>query len=188
LKAVGNDVKSMKSGELGARSKRKGVIMLIESSRHIRVVVAAVERQDRYLITKRRAGGTLPGVWQFPSGKVQGGETDETALKRELRERVGVDVEVGRMRAHRTHHYAGYDVDLVLYEASISLAQELRSVHVADFRWVTAQELEQYPFPPADQLTTDLLLGIGQQQRDGDLAIGDTPVAEGIQAPRTDEI
>jgi 8-oxo-dGTP diphosphatase len=160
--------------------------MSIVSNRHIRVVVAALERQERYLITQRRAGGALPGLWQFPGRKVEAGETDEMALKREIRAGVGVDVEVGHMRAHRTHYYTGYDLDLVLYEASIPRAQELRALHVADFRWVTAQELEQYPFPPADQLTTDLLLGFGQQQRDRDLAAGDSLAAEGLRAPSSD--
>jgi 8-oxo-dGTP diphosphatase len=133
---------------------------LPKSPRHIRVVAAVIEQQGRFLITQRRLTGRLAGLWEFPSGKVELGETDEAALKRELRERVGVDVRIERAKARRTHHYVGYSVDLVLYEASILANQEPRPLRVANLRWVAAQELEQYPFPPADQATTDLLLGI----------------------------
>lgn len=127
---------------------------------HIRVVAAVIEQQGRFLITQRRLTGVLAGLWEFPSGKVEAGETDEDALRRELRERVGVDVEVGRSTARRSHRYEGYVVDLVLYRASILPGEEPRPIRVADLRWVTPQELENYAFPPADQATTDLLLGL----------------------------
>ena len=129
---------------------------------HIRVVAAVIEQQGRFLITQRRSTAVLAGLWEFPSGKVETGETDEVALRRELQERVGVDVNVGGSTAHRTHRYDGYVVDLVLYRASIAASQEPRPIRVADVRWVAPQELENYAFPPADQATTDLLLGINR--------------------------
>jgi 8-oxo-dGTP diphosphatase len=129
---------------------------------HIRVVAAVIEQQGRFLITQRRTTGVLAGLWEFPSGKVEPGETDEAALRRELQERVGVDVNVGGSTAHRTHRYDGYVVELVLYRASITHSQEPRPIRVADVRWVAPQELENYAFPPADQATTDLLLGINR--------------------------
>jgi BarA-like signal transduction histidine kinase len=76
-----------------------------------------------------------------------------------MRERVGVDVDVGVSTAHRTHRYDGYVVDLVLYRATIAATQEPRPVGVADLRWVAPLELENYAFPPADQATADLLFG-----------------------------
>jgi 8-oxo-dGTP diphosphatase len=132
----------------------------MESNNHIRVITAIIERHGQYLITQRRLAGTLAGLWEFPGGKVEPGESDETTLEREIRERLGVDVKVGPMKAHRTHHYAGYSVDLVSYETTIAPEQNPRVLGVADFRWVAPGELDQYPFPVADQATTDLLLGI----------------------------
>ena len=129
---------------------------------HIRVVAAVIEQQGRFLITQRRSTAVLAGLWEFPSGKVETGESDEAALRRELRERVGVDVSVGGSSAHRPPRYDGYVVELVLYHASIAPGQEPRPVRVADVRWVAPQELENYAFPPADQETTDLLLGINR--------------------------
>ena len=90
---------------------------------HIRVVAAVIEHQGRFLITQRRSTAVLAGLWEFPSGKVETGETDEAALRRELQERVGVDVDVGGSTARRTHRYDGYVVELVLYRASIAPSQ-----------------------------------------------------------------
>jgi 8-oxo-dGTP diphosphatase len=125
----------------------------------IRLVAAVIERDGRYLITQRRPSAVLPGLWEFPGGRVEDGENDEQALRRELRERLGTEVEVKGQMAHRIHHYYGYSVDLNLYQAAIAPGQEPQAVRVAEVRWVPSSEFEKYPFPAADQATTDLLLG-----------------------------
>ena len=127
---------------------------------HVRVVAAVIARNDRYLITQRRPTAVLPGLWEFPGGRVEEGETDAQALRREVQERVGVDVEVGACIGRRTHDYDGYSVDLALYQATIPGSTEPRAVRVADCRWVASSEFEKYRFPAADQATMDLLLGI----------------------------
>jgi 8-oxo-dGTP diphosphatase len=125
----------------------------------IRLVAAVIERDGRYLITQRRPSAVLPGLWEFPGGRVEEGETDEQALRRELHERLGTDVEVKGQMAHRVHHYQGYSVDLNLYQAAIAPGQEPRPMRVAEVRWVASGDFEKYPFPAADQATTDILLG-----------------------------
>lgn len=125
----------------------------------IRLVAAVIERDGRYLITQRRATAVLPGLWEFPGGRVESDETDEEALRRELRERLGTEVEVKGQIAHRVHHYQGYSVDLNLFQAVILPGQEPQALRVAEVRWVPSNEFEKYPFPAADQATTDLLLG-----------------------------
>jgi 8-oxo-dGTP diphosphatase len=125
----------------------------------IRLVAAVIERDGRYLITQRRSTAVLPGLWEFPGGRVEEGETDEQALSRELFERLGAEVEVKARMAHRVHHYTGYSVDLNLFQAAIKAGQEPQPRRVAEVRWVPSQEFEKYPFPAADQATTDLLLG-----------------------------
>ena len=125
----------------------------------IRLVAAVIERDGRYLITQRRPSAVLPGLWEFPGGRVEEGETDEQALCRELRERLGTDVHVKARMAHRVHQYSGYSVDLNLYQAVIAEGQEPQPLRVAEVRWVPSDEFEKYPFPAADQATTDLLLG-----------------------------
>jgi 8-oxo-dGTP diphosphatase len=130
------------------------------ASRAVRVVAAVIEHEGKYLITQRRSTAVLPGLWEFPGGRVEPDESDEGALARELRERVGVDVEVRGRMAQRLHQYDGYSVELTLYQATIRAGQEPKALRVADFRWVTSSEFERYPFPAADQATMDLLLGV----------------------------
>jgi 8-oxo-dGTP diphosphatase len=127
---------------------------------HLRVVAAVIGRSERYLITQRRPSAVLAGLWEFPGGRVEEGETDAAALLREVRERVGVEVTVGVCIGRRTHDYNGYSVDLALYQAEIVGAAEPTAVRVADCRWVASNEFENYRFPAADQATMDLLLGI----------------------------
>jgi 8-oxo-dGTP diphosphatase len=127
--------------------------------RTIRVVAAVVKRGDRYLITQRRATAVLPLLWEFPGGRVEEGESDSEALRREIRERLDVDVEVGDFISFGRHHYEKYTVDLYLYECSLQADQELVAKGVNAFRWVPSSDFEQYPFTPADQASMDRLLG-----------------------------
>jgi len=127
---------------------------------HFRVVAALIERNGRYLITQRRPSVVLAGLWEFPGCRVERGETDESALRRELQARVGVQLDVGIVTATRTHRYLGYHLDLAVYRSAITSDQEPHPIQTADLRWVKPLELENYAFPAADQGTTDLLLGI----------------------------
>lgn len=127
------------------------------------MVAAVISKGETYLITQRRKSAVLSGLWEFPGGRVEGDESDEDALQREVLERLGALVDVGKQIAKRTHQYEGYGVDLILYEASFpagAAEPELSRLRVADFRWVRSEEFEKYPFPAADQATTDLLLGV----------------------------
>jgi 8-oxo-dGTP diphosphatase len=127
---------------------------------HLRVVAAVIARADSYLITQRRPSAVLPGLWEFPGGRVEEGESDAEALRREVRVRVAVEVTVGACIGRRTHDYDGYSVELALYQAEIVGAAEPKAARVADCRWVKSSEFENYRFPAADQATMDLLLGI----------------------------
>jgi 8-oxo-dGTP diphosphatase len=130
------------------------------ANREIRVVAAVIEREGRYLITQRREEAVLPLLWEFPGGRVNDGETDEAALHREIRERVGVEVEVGDRLAERHHEYDGYEVTLCLYTCKLPESAEPKPVRVRDVKWVGSGEFSSYPFPPADQKTMDQLLGV----------------------------
>ncbi len=129
-------------------------------TRHIRVVAAVVKQDGRYLITQRRAEAVLGNLWEFPGGRVEPGESDEEALRRELRVRLGADAAIGARLAERRSAYADYDVTLALYAATFAPDAPLAARRVQAFRWVPSGELDQYEFPAADQQTMDALLGI----------------------------
>ena len=129
------------------------------SVRPIRVVAGVIEHGGRYLITQRRASAVLPLLWEFPGGRVEAGETDASALKREVLHRLGVDVTPGQLISFVTHPYEKYSVDLYLYECELA-SGEPAAVNVADFRWVPSSEFESYDFTPADELSMSKLLGV----------------------------
>jgi 8-oxo-dGTP diphosphatase len=126
----------------------------------IRVVAAVVERSGRYLITQRRPSAVLPLMWEFPGGRVEAGETDAEALKREVRHRLGVDVVPGELISFVSHPYERYVVDLYLYECQLA-GGEPTELNVNAFKWVSSAEFDQYPFTPADELSMNKLLGVG---------------------------
>jgi 8-oxo-dGTP diphosphatase len=128
------------------------------ANRIVRVVAAVIEREGKYLITQRRDEAVLPGLWEFPGGKVEEGETDEAALHREVLGRVGVDVVVQQRLAERHHSYEKYDVHLTLYACQLPADVTPQPVRVKDLRWVASSEFSSYRFPPADQATMDRLL------------------------------
>jgi 8-oxo-dGTP diphosphatase len=139
--------------------RETGARVVVSQRPTIRVVAAVIERENRYLITQRRATAVLPLLWEFPGGRVESGETDGTALKRELMHRLGVTIEPGQLISFVTHPYEKYAVDLFLYECEL-LRGEPRLANVADFRWVKSSEFERYPFTPADELSMSKLLGM----------------------------
>jgi 8-oxo-dGTP diphosphatase len=130
----------------------------------IRVVVAVMEKNGRYLITQRRPTAVLPLLWEFPGGRVEPGEDDAEALKRELMHRVGVEIEVEELINSIRHPYDHYVVDLYLYACRrIVGTPAAKNVHA--FRWVRSDQFEQYQFTPADQASMTELLHPGEPTR-----------------------
>ncbi|MDH5671397.1 MAG: (deoxy)nucleoside triphosphate pyrophosphohydrolase [Myxococcales bacterium] len=127
------------------------------SERIVRVVAALIENDGRYLITQRRAGAVLPGLWEFPGGRVEAGESDQDALRREMGERLAAEVEVGQMISFVRHRYHSYTVDLHLYECQLLSDLAIRAVR--DFRWIRSAEFDDYEFTPADEASMSQLLG-----------------------------
>ena len=127
--------------------------------RTIRVVAAVVEQDGKYLITQRRANAVLPMLWEFPGGRVESGETDQSALQRELYHRLGAEIEVGKLISFVSHPYEHYVVDLFLYECTLK-TETLETRAVNAFTWAGSGEFDRYPFTPADEATMNKLLGM----------------------------
>ena len=123
----------------------------------IAVVAGIIRREDgRLLISQRLADDTLGGYWEFPGGKVDPGEELQAALKRELVEELGVVTEIGAEVHRIVHAYPDRDVLLYFFEARI-VSGEPQKIEVADFLWVTVDELMDYQFPEADRPLLELL-------------------------------
>ncbi len=125
----------------------------------IRVVAAVIAKDGRYLVTQRRPAAVLPLLWEFPGGKVEAGETDLQALKREVQHRVGVDIEPGAQISSVSHAYEHYTVELHLYDCRVTRG-EPAAVNVHQFRWVESEDFDRLPFTPADEASMTKLLGL----------------------------
>jgi 8-oxo-dGTP diphosphatase len=132
---------------------------MTEPPRPIRVVAAVIARAGRYLITQRRPTAVLPLLWEFPGGRVEPGESDTDALRREVMHRLGVEVNVGSLISFVSHPYERYTVDLHLYECTIVRGDPLEQ-NVLAYRWVTSADFDQFPFTPADEISMSKLLGV----------------------------
>lgn len=125
--------------------------------RVVRVVAAVIESGGRYLITQRRTTAVLANLWEFPGGRVEADESDEAALRREIRERLDAEVKVGQLISFVRHPYERYTVDLHLYQCE--LLSSVRICQVQDYRWIRSDQFDDYEFTPADEASMTKLLG-----------------------------
>jgi mutator protein MutT len=116
-----------------------------------RVGIGLIGRDGHYLIRQRRPGQIMAGIWEFPGGKCEPGESPEAATRRECREEVGLDVVVERLRARFVHHYPHGLVELSYHDCR-TLDAAAEPAEGSGFRWVAAGELPGYTFPGANEL------------------------------------
>ena len=116
----------------------------------LRVVAAALfDEQRRVLIAERPAGKHMAGWWEFPGGKVTGGESDRDALVRELREELGVEARADYEVMQLSHDYPDRVVDLVLWRATLTRGAP-RGLDGQQLKWVDCQSLGAERLLPAD--------------------------------------
>jgi mutator protein MutT len=119
------------------------------------VVAAVIERDERFLVTRRPTGVHLAGLWEFPGGKIDPDESHHAALKRELREELDADIEVGELTFATTHAYPDRTVALYFYRCT--LLGSPRPLLGQEMRWVARPELPLLGFPLADAQLIDRL-------------------------------
>ncbi len=120
------------------------------------VVAALIWEGDRFLACQRPAHKARGLLWEFVGGKVEPGETRAQALVRECREELGVTVAVGERFLQVVHEYPDLTVRLTLFRAAIAEGVPQRLEH-ADLRWLTVEEMDAYPFCPADEVILQAL-------------------------------
>ena len=131
-------------------------------------VTAAVIRRDdgRLLIAQRPLDGMLGGLWEFPGGKRESGETLEECLKREIREELAIEIEVNKQIGVVKHAYSHFRISLYAFDCR-HVAGSPATIGVADFAWVRLEELGRYAFPTTDQKIIAILQdGSGQPGMD----------------------
>jgi A/G-specific adenine glycosylase len=121
---------------------------------HKDIVVGVISRRGRYLIGQRPPDGLLGGLWEFPGGKVEPGESHEAALRRELREELSLGVRPGEKIAEVTHAYSHFRVTLHVYRCNAPQGNPIPRAHT-QLKWVRKIEFQNYAFPKANHKFLD---------------------------------
>jgi A/G-specific adenine glycosylase len=128
---------------------------------HYHVTAGVIWRDDgKLLITQRRLDDMLGGLWEFPGGKQQEGESLADCLRREIWEELGIKIEVGKSLVTVKHAYTHFRITLHAFHCRHRNGTP-RAIEVRDFAWVSQNELARYPFAVTDQRIIAALLEKG---------------------------
>ncbi|MBL0388160.1 8-oxo-dGTP diphosphatase MutT [Tumebacillus sp. ITR2] len=121
------------------------------------VTAAVIEKDGRILLAQRKPDTHMGLKWEFPGGKLEWGEDPRAGLAREIREELGIDIEVGDVLEVVSHTYEDRHVVLMGYQCRY-VCGELQLLDVQDVHWVRLHELKSYDLAPADVPIVDRLL------------------------------
>jgi A/G-specific adenine glycosylase len=123
----------------------------------VRVGAAATrDARGRFLVAQRPERGLLGGLWEFPGGKIEPGEDAPACIRRELREELGIEVEVGPLLLVVRHAYSHFKLEMHVHLARRTRGRP-RALECADFRWLKPEEMRRLPFSGADLKVLEFL-------------------------------
>ena len=122
----------------------------------IEVVAGVIYKNDKFLIAQRNLNKDQGGLWEFPGGKVETGETYKEALKREIKEEFNADIEVEEYIGENFYHYPEKDIKLIFLKAKL-LNDKIELNEHEDFSWITKEEKDKFEFAGADKKVFDLI-------------------------------
>ena len=126
----------------------------------VRVVGAVIEHQGNILCAQRSEQMSLPLLWEFPGGKIEQGETDIEALKREIQEEMKCDLAVGEKVTTTTHEYDFAIIELTTHRCTLQETMPILTEH-SQIKWLAPKALHQLEWAPADIPAVDLLFEQG---------------------------
>ncbi|MEL7355073.1 MAG: A/G-specific adenine glycosylase [Cyanobacteria bacterium J06560_6] len=117
---------------------------------HKQIGVAVItDSEGKILIDRRKQEGLLGGLWEFPGGKIEPGESQEDCVKREIKEELDIEIEVGSKLITIDHAYTHFKVTLNVFDCK-HLSGEPQPIECDEIKWVTLDEIDEYPFPKAN--------------------------------------
>jgi len=130
----------------------------------ILVTAAIIEKEGKILLAQRKEGQHLAGLWEFPGGKIEAGESPEACLKRELQEELGLETVIGQQIADTIHHYPNKTVRLLSFRVRIQSGKPCLHAH-QQFAWVMPALVPSYPLAPADIPIIDKYLAMNNVKK-----------------------
>ena len=125
----------------------------------IPVVTAIMKKGNEVLLGQRPEGNTLAGLWEFPGGKLELGESPKEALRRELREELGIDAKVGDLKIANSHQFGDKGILLMFYEVPYWTG-EPKSIHHNELRWVKKEDISNLEIPDTNRVVLEEILDI----------------------------
>ena len=123
--------------------------------KQIEVVAAIIHREETYFATQRRYG-EWEGMWEFPGGKIESGESPEAALKREIQEKLGIDITIDRFLCTTEYDYPSFHLTMHCYLCDVEAGEIVLREHKSA-RWLTAETLDNVEWLPADKEVIEVL-------------------------------
>lgn len=120
------------------------------------IAIGVIFRDHRVLITRRKPVGLLGGLWEFPGGKIQTHETAEQACLREIKEEVSLNVEIIDFLTRVKHAYTHFKIVAEVFCCRFR-SGEVQLSEADDYRWITLDEIDEFPFPAANLKLIPLL-------------------------------
>ncbi len=133
---------------------------------HYHVAAGVIYRdaaRTTFLIARRPPDGMLGGLWEFPGGKQQPGESLPDCLRREIREELAIDITVGKAITTVKHAFSHFKITLHAFEAQ-HIAGQPQAIGVDDWAWVTLNDLPRYPFPHTDR---QIIAALHRREKNG---------------------
>jgi len=121
----------------------------LQASVPIVVAAAIIQQEEKFLLTRRKPESDLGGLWEFPGGKKEPGETLKDCLRREVKEELGVEISEPQLFHSLRHQYPEKQVELHFFTCCIIKGYPL-ALDCAEIAWVYKHELISYEFPSAD--------------------------------------
>lgn len=116
----------------------------------IPVVAGFLKKEGRILVGQRPENNSLAGLWEFPGGKIELGETPEEALARELSEELGIEADIGELKLSVTHSYNDVGIVILFYEV-LYWKGEPKAKHHLMLEWIYPEELKDRSIPDANK-------------------------------------
>jgi 8-oxo-dGTP diphosphatase len=127
----------------------------------IPVVAGLLRKDQKILVGQRPENHSLAGLWEFPGGKVEIGESPEQALARELNEELGIEADIGTLKLACTHSYGDVGIIILFYEVNYWKG-EPKAQHHLMLEWIYPQELKLRPIPEANKkILADIFKALG---------------------------